>query len=96
MLVERAAAEETRAVVDRTREVSRMQPPSIMMASDVRRIVAQEQARMVNPQPPQQQNIVVQQPGNYADRPRVQVNPAHHSIAIRNENQGKNLRPVNK
>ena len=102
MLVERPATEETKSVVSQSQNASKMQAPSVMMASDIRRIVTTEQERRkTNPAPIQ--NIIAERKEPTADannneaenQRRVTINSQHHSIAIRNENVGKNLRPVN-
>ena len=94
MLLERACDEETKSVVSRVQEASRMQPPSVMMSSDIRRIVEQEQARMRTDQAPAQdiRATAGTNPGNQ----HVNIASQHRSIAIRNDNPDKKLQHIGK
>jgi D-hexose-6-phosphate mutarotase len=90
--VERAVTDEAKSVASRTQEVSKMQPPSVMMVSDIRRIVEQEQARMLND--PQSAQTIMAEPSSANNR--VYINPWHQLAAIRNEYPDKQLKPVGK
>lgn len=94
LLVERAVTDDAKRHVSRAREVSKMQPPSLMMNSDVRRIAEAEQTRMRNDPQPEQQNLMVDDNEDYAEGPRVNINSQHQSVRIRTDNPNANLKHV--
>lgn len=95
MLLERAADAKTKSIAQQA-DRRNTQQPSVMMPSDVHRIVDQEQNRMQHQDPAATTNLLVAPGANDDNDQHVKIASQHNSVEIRNDHPDKKLKPVKK